>query len=102
MSKKDFKINEIQLHSSDDYEQNCYAELDLRKELKKRLKLDIINAQLYDEIIFAFENNLPVINVFAEKIELITNEMVNWTIENIGNPNPQSGKKFDEIYNKYI
>jgi hypothetical protein len=35
------------------------------------------------------------------EVELITNEMVNWTIDNIGNTNPQSGKKFDEILAKY-
>jgi hypothetical protein len=36
-----------------------------------------------------------------EEVELIANEMVNWAIDNIGNPNPQSGKKFDEVLNKY-
>ena len=37
----------------------------------------------------------------AEEVELIANEMVNWAIDNIGNPNPQSGKKFDEVLAKY-
>lgn len=32
------------------------------------------------------------------EVELITNEMVNWAIDN---PNPQSGKKFDEVLAKY-
>jgi hypothetical protein len=36
-----------------------------------------------------------------EEVELITNEMVNWAIDNIGNPNPQSGKKFDEVIAKF-
>jgi hypothetical protein len=36
-----------------------------------------------------------------QEVELIANEMVNWTIDNIGNPNPQSGKKFDEIMSKF-
>jgi hypothetical protein len=35
------------------------------------------------------------------EVELIANEIVNWTIDNIGNPNPQSGKKFDEIMSKF-
>ena len=35
------------------------------------------------------------------EVELIANEMVNWTIVNIGNTNPESGKKFDEVLNKY-
>jgi hypothetical protein len=35
------------------------------------------------------------------EVELIANEMVNWAIDNIGNPNPQSGKKFDEVLVKY-
>jgi hypothetical protein len=35
------------------------------------------------------------------EVELIANEMVNWTIDNIGNPNPESGKKFDEVLNKH-
>ncbi len=34
-------------------------------------------------------------------VELIANEMVNWAIDNIGNPNPESGKKFDEVLNKH-
>lgn len=36
-----------------------------------------------------------------EEVELITNEMVNWAIDNVGNPNPQSGKKFDEVIIKF-
>lgn len=36
-----------------------------------------------------------------EEVELIANEMVNWAIDNIGNPFPQSGKKFDEVISKY-
>lgn len=36
-----------------------------------------------------------------EEVELIANEMVNWAIDNIGNPFPQSGKKFDEVLAKY-
>ncbi len=36
-----------------------------------------------------------------EEVELIANEMVNWAIDNIGNPFPQSGKKFDEVIAKY-
>jgi len=36
-----------------------------------------------------------------EEVELIANEMVNWTIDNIGNPFPQSGKKFDEVIAKF-
>lgn len=36
-----------------------------------------------------------------EEFELIANEMVNWAIDNIGNQNPQSGKKFDEVIAKY-
>jgi hypothetical protein len=35
------------------------------------------------------------------EVELIANEMVNWAIDNIGNPNPQSGKKFDEVISKF-
>jgi hypothetical protein len=35
------------------------------------------------------------------EVELIANEIVNWTLDNIGNPNPQSGKKFDEIMSKF-
>jgi hypothetical protein len=35
------------------------------------------------------------------EVELIANEMVNWAIDNIGNPNPQSGKKFDEVLSKF-
>lgn len=41
-------------------------------------------------------------NMFNEEdVELIANEMVNWAIDNIGNPNPQSGKKFDEVLEKF-
>lgn len=41
-------------------------------------------------------------NLYSEDVvEFVANEMVNWAIDNIGNPNPQSGKKFDEIIVKY-
>jgi len=36
-----------------------------------------------------------------EEVELIAHEIVNWTLDNIGNPNAQSGKKFDELLNKF-
>jgi hypothetical protein len=36
-----------------------------------------------------------------EEVELIAHEMVNWAIDNIGNPNPESGKKFDEVMAKF-
>ena len=36
-----------------------------------------------------------------EEVEIIANELVNWAINNIGNPNPQSGKKFDEVITKF-
>lgn len=36
-----------------------------------------------------------------EEVELIANEMVNWAIDNIGSPFPQSGKKFDEVIAKF-
>lgn len=41
-------------------------------------------------------------NKYSEdEVELIANEMVNWAIDNIGNPFPQSGKKFDEVIAKF-
>ena len=36
-----------------------------------------------------------------EEVEEIANEMVNWAIDNIGNPNAKSGEKFDEVISKY-
>lgn len=36
-----------------------------------------------------------------EQVELITNEMVNWVLDNVGSQNPESGKKFDEIVKKH-
>lgn len=40
--------------------------------------------------------------MYTEKeVELIANEMVNWAIDNVGNPNPQSGRKFDEVISKF-
>lgn len=36
-----------------------------------------------------------------EEVELIANEMVIWAIDNVGNPNPQSGRKFDEVIAKF-
>jgi hypothetical protein len=36
-----------------------------------------------------------------EVVELITNEMVKWTIDNVGNPDAKSSEKFDEIMKKY-
>ena len=41
-------------------------------------------------------------NKYSEEVvELIANEMANWAIDNMGNPNSQSGKKFDEVLSKY-
>ena len=41
-------------------------------------------------------------NKFSEKeVELIAHEMVNWALDNVGNQNAQSGKKFDEVLNKF-
>ncbi len=36
-----------------------------------------------------------------EEVELIANEMVNWAIDNVENSKTQSGKKFDEIMEKF-
>ena len=33
----------------------------------------------------------------SDAVEEISIEMVNWTLDNMGNPNANSGKKFDEV-----
>ena len=48
-----------------------------------------------------YELKQQEISFSEEQVELIANEMVNWAIDNIGNPNPESGKKFDEVLAKY-
>jgi len=61
-----------------------------------------------------FESSMSVMGKYADnflnrltedrnytKCELVTDEMVNWALDNIGNPEPKSGEKFDEIWNKY-
>ena len=41
-------------------------------------------------------------NLYSEDVvEIIANEMVCWAIANVGNQNPKSGKKFDEVIAKY-
>ena len=35
------------------------------------------------------------------EVELIAYEMVNWTLDNVGNSSVQSGKKFDEVISKF-
>lgn len=60
MSKKNFKIDEYC------YESETHHEVDLRKELKKRLQLNIIDGELYDKVIECFENNISVFSLFAE------------------------------------
>ena len=37
----------------------------------------------------------------AKEVELVAFAMVNWALDNIDNPNPESGKKFDEVLAKY-
>jgi hypothetical protein len=64
MAKKNFKID-VYIESSD-----VLTDLDLREELKKRLQLNIIDGELYDRVIYAFENNLSVSNLFAKNYEL--------------------------------
>lgn len=63
MTKKNFKINQIELDSP---YSNDYTELDLREELKKRLQLNIIDGELFDRVIECFENNISVFKFFAE------------------------------------
>jgi hypothetical protein len=36
-----------------------------------------------------------------QKCELVSHEMVNWALDNIGNTEAKSGEKFDETWNKY-
>ena len=56
----------------------------------------------YDEFIKPFlEMEKQQQGYSEEEVELIANEMVNWAIDNIGNPNPESGKKFDEVMAKF-
>jgi hypothetical protein len=72
------------------------------------IKLDF--NEISDEEYLEEKKHLTIIAKEIEKqqqgfsdvdVELIANEMVNWTIDNIGNPNPESGKKFDEVLGKY-
>ena len=48
---------------------------------------------------YGFEKQEEMYN--EKEVELIANEMVNWAIDNVGNPNPQSGRKFDEVISKF-
>jgi hypothetical protein len=66
MAKKNFKI---QMYEREDSEE--YIEVDLREELKRRLQLNIIDGELYDRVIYAFENNFSVSSLFAENSDVI-------------------------------
>ena len=61
----------------------------------------------YDDAIQTLEKALAILlkrqeSMYSEKeVELIANEMVNWAIDNVGNPNPHSGRKFDEVISKF-
>ena len=84
-------------------------------ELKKVTSIDWLMTQLYKKgFIKEIDGNEPIIlmnqakeieneqkGYSEEEVELIANEMVNWAIDNVGNPFPQSGKKFDEVLAKY-
>ena len=48
---------------------------------------------------YGFEKQEGLYN--ENEVELIANEMVNWAIDNVCNPNPQSGRKFDEVISKF-
>jgi len=60
-----------------------------------------------DDVIQTLEKALAILLKRQERmyneneVELIANEMVNWAIDNVGNPNPQSGRKFDEVIAKF-
>ena len=89
----------------------------LEKEPKQLTDLEIakkLAEKEYDDNLFGYEKYRDGFvrgfkacleqnkNLYSEKeVELIANEMVNWAIDNVGNPNPQSGKKFDEVLNKF-
>lgn len=80
------------------------SELELNKEARRR-NLDFAKPNDFADgwrTSFQFMNKHQSEKMFSYKqVELITNEMVNWAIENVGNQNPQSGKKFDEVVNKH-
>ena len=61
MRNSSFRINCV----SDDGD--ITYDLDIRKELKRRLNLNIIDGALFDEIINAFTKRLPVYDIFIEK-----------------------------------
>jgi hypothetical protein len=62
---------------------------------------EYINGILYDIDNELLEMEKQQQGYSEEEVELIANEMVNWAIDNIGNPFPQSGKKFDEVIAKF-
>ena len=73
--------------------------------LKSHIECGIVNENNVNEkyrLMFRTEEyHLAQSRFSLEQVELIANEMVNWAIDNIGNSNLESGKKFDEVINKY-
>jgi hypothetical protein len=65
MAKRSFKIN---VYTEDN---DILTDVDLRVELKNRLNLNIIDGELYDRVIYAFENNISVSTLFAENSDVI-------------------------------
>lgn len=83
--------------------------IDTIKDEFMRYQINIFVQKTLDAVIYRIENELLEIEskwqqqqrYSEEEVELIANEMVNWAIDNIGNQNPQSGKKFDEVIAKF-
>ena len=108
-----FKLPKQQLssnyYSTINWIDNNIYKIIISKEEHKQETLEELK-KWKQEALIAHEINQKVIEkLMAEKklmyseeeVELIANEMVNWAIDNIGNPLPQSGKKFDEVIAKF-
>lgn len=70
--------------------------------LKTHIESEISNEKENYKLIFQTKEHYLKQKMFTEEqVELITKEMVNWALDNIGNPDAKSGKKFDEVISKY-
>jgi hypothetical protein len=71
----------------------------------EHMLLIVLNEEEFKKITFAIEQAKEMEKqqqgYSEEEVELIANEMVNWAIDNVENPKTQSGKKFDEIMEKF-
>lgn len=99
MKKETLEEAANSIYPNDGYEDEMYCDLG---EFKRDFFIEGVKSDAAKEYWFEKFQQEQDKNKFTEKeVESICIEMVNWTIDNIGNPNAKSGEKFEQIIEQF-